>query len=93
MASPYRKDIQLGGTSSYSHFLDGDYREAASILRRLGNHLYSLEHLDLEGCVEWLQALQWTGDAGIGWRSQWVKMTTLVARCGYLLGEDSEYWE
>ena len=94
VASPYGKDIQYGGTNYYSHSLDDDYREAASILKRLANHLYNLEYLDLEGCADWLAALRWTGeDAGLDWRSQWVKMKTVVARCGYVLGEDSEFWE
>lgn len=36
--SPSRgQDVQYGGTNYYSHSLDSDYREAASILRRLAN--------------------------------------------------------
>ncbi len=51
----------------------------------------------MEGCADWLQALQWM-DAdpvpqGIDWCCQWVKMNTLIVRCGYLLHEDSETWE
>jgi hypothetical protein len=93
MASPYGKDIQYGGTNYYSHSLDDDFREAASILKRLANRTYNLEYLDLEGCADWLQALRWTGEEGIDWSSQWLKMKTLHIPCGYVLGEDSEYWE
>jgi hypothetical protein len=94
MSSPYGKDIQYGGTNYYSHSLDDDFREAAAIIKRLANHSYNLEYLDLEGCTDWLQALQWTGDdAGIDWSSQWVKMRTMIVRCGYVLQEESEYWE
>lgn len=41
--SPSRgRDIQYGGTNYYSHSLDSDFREAASILRRLaGSELTS----------------------------------------------------
>lgn len=77
MSSPYGKDIQYGGTNYYSHSLDNDFREAAAILKRLANHSYNLEYLDLEGCTDWLQALKWIGESGIDWSSQWVKMKTI----------------
>ncbi|KAG0649275.1 hypothetical protein D0Z07_4306 [Hyphodiscus hymeniophilus] len=40
----------------------------------------------------------WTGSdpatpEGIEWNAQWMKMKTLVVRCGFFLHEDSEYWE
>jgi hypothetical protein len=37
MSPKLGRDIQYGGTNYYSHSIDGDYREAASILRRLAN--------------------------------------------------------
>ena len=97
-SSPHGKDVQYGGTNYYSHSLDGDFQEAAAILKRLANYIYNLEYLDLEGCSDWLQALRWTGNdsslpEGIDWNTQWVKMKTLVVRCGYVLQEDSDYWE
>lgn len=64
------------------------------VLRTLANRAYGLEYLDLEGCVDWLQALRWSGDdAGIDWSGQWVKLKTLKVCCGYELREQSEYWE
>ncbi|KAK3044559.1 hypothetical protein LTS18_000948, partial [Coniosporium uncinatum] len=48
--------VSLGG-SNYYGVLDGDWEEAANILRRLSNITYRLKHLDLEGCYEWLPAL------------------------------------
>jgi hypothetical protein len=48
--------INLGGASFYSAS-DGDWDEAATLLRKLSNNTYSLRRLDLEGCGEWLPAL------------------------------------
>ena len=84
------KDIQYGGTNHYSHSLDNDFREAAGVLKRLSNYLYNLEYLDLEGCADWLQALLWGNDS---WNIQWIKMKSIIVRCGYSLEEESELWE
>lgn len=49
--------VALGGSHFYSQ-LDGDWHEAANILRRLSLNTYCLRWLDLEGC-KWLRALTW----------------------------------
>lgn len=76
MSSKYEKDIQYGATNYYSHSLDHDFREAASILRRLAGTLYGLEYLDITGCTEWARALLWKrpGEYGVDWATQWMKM-------------------
>ncbi|KAJ5856601.1 uncharacterized protein N7529_010545 [Penicillium soppii] len=39
-----------------------DWAEAASILRQLSRATYCLKWLDLEGCADWLRALNWVGE-------------------------------
>lgn len=92
MASRYAKDVQYGGTNYYSHSLDGDFREAAEVLRRLAAKLYNLEYLDLTGCADWIRALRWIGegddcDRGIDWGTQWVKLQMLKVHSGLALSE------
>lgn len=92
MASRYAKDVQYGGTNYYSHSLDGDFREAAEVLRRLAARLHSLEYLDLTGCADWVRALRWVGDGsegdrGIDWGTQWVKLQVLKVHSGLTLSE------
>lgn len=92
MASRYAKDVQYGGTNYYSHSLDGDFREAAEVLRRLAGKLYNLEYLDLTGCADWIRALRWVGDGddadrGVDWGTQWVKLHTLKAHSGLTLSD------
>ncbi|KAF2688382.1 hypothetical protein K458DRAFT_281950, partial [Lentithecium fluviatile CBS 122367] len=53
--------VSLGGSHLYSE-LDGDWHEAANILRRLSLNTYGLKYLDLEGCT-WIKALTWGMDA------------------------------
>ncbi len=97
MQNKFGRDVQYGGTNYYSHTLDGDFREAAEVLRRLAMRLYGLEYLDLSGCSDWLQALRWTGDTetdrGIDWSTQWSNMITLKAYSGIELNADSDYAE
>lgn len=95
VSSKYGKDVQYGGTNYYSHSLDNDFREAASVLRRLASTLYGLEYLDVSGCTEWVRALLWKGDGefGVEWRSQWLRMKELKVYSGVALSEDSEFWE
>ena len=91
VTSPFGKTYQAGGTNFYSHTLDNDYREAASIMRRLATILYGLEYIDLTGCTDWAPALRWKGDGemGIDWSSQWVKLTTLKLYSDIKLSEQS----
>jgi hypothetical protein len=64
--------ISVGGSHIYSA-LDGDWHEAANILRKLSNNTYCLKWLDLEGCNEWLPALTWkSGDSS---NDRWVDRT------------------
>lgn len=95
VSSKYGKDVQYGGTNYYSHSLDNDFREAASILRRLASTLYGLEYLDVTGCTEWVRALCWKGDGelGVEWGNQWLKLKELNVRSGIELSERSEFWE
>jgi hypothetical protein len=92
VSSRFGKDIQYGGTNYYSHSLDNDFREAATVLRRMASRLYGLEYLDVTGC-SWLQALRWKPGEGVDWGGQWVKIKTLRACSGFVLGEQSEFWE
>lgn len=47
-----------GGSNVYSSF-DGDWKEAAGILKSLSRSLYCLRWLDLTGCGDWITALVW----------------------------------
>ncbi|KAE8330992.1 hypothetical protein BDV39DRAFT_169737 [Aspergillus sergii] len=49
-----------GGTDTYSSF-ENNWAEAAGILRRLCRATYCLKWLDLEGCGDWIPALNWDG--------------------------------
>lgn len=79
MSSQYMSSLQYGGTNFYSHTIDSDWSEAASILRRLSNALYSLSYLDLSGCADWFPALRWVSpdSPGIDWVSRWGSIRTV----------------
>jgi len=101
MTSRHSKELQYGGINYYSHSIDDDYSEAASIFKRLATSLYSLEYLDLTGCGQWWRTLRWiedaetlddslsTSDFGVNWASQWPKMGTLVLKDGFECHADS----
>jgi hypothetical protein len=75
--------VQYGGTGPYSHSLDDDWFEAVGILKTLSRRLYSLEYLDLTGCVAWFSALRRTADGHcIDWATHWGKISTLVLEQG-----------
>ncbi|KAE8375346.1 hypothetical protein BDV26DRAFT_267972 [Aspergillus bertholletiae] len=67
-----------GGTDAYSSF-ENNWAEAAGILRRLSRATYCLKWLDLEGCSDWIPALNWDGvgpdgeayAAGPEWNGSW----------------------
>lgn len=84
-------DQYPGATNFYSLSLDGDYSDAAMVLRRLSNALYCLEWLSLDGCDGWANALRWnTADApGIDWKRSWGKVRVVSLRGGVLLPEDA----
>ncbi|MCJ1315302.1 hypothetical protein MMC15_000619 [Xylographa vitiligo] len=81
LASP-AGSVQYGATSAYSAS-DGDWSEAALLLRRLGRATLCLKWLDLAGCAGWVAALAWTDGAGAGgvdWTGAWRGVETV--RCG-----------
>ncbi|KAI9669579.1 MAG: hypothetical protein M1817_004622 [Caeruleum heppii] len=51
---------KYGATYYYSAF-DGDWSEAARIIRKLSKATYCLRWIDLSGCEEWIAALMWDG--------------------------------
>ncbi|MCJ1244523.1 hypothetical protein MMC30_001721 [Trapelia coarctata] len=72
--------------SDYYTAAFGDWKEAASILRRLGKGTLCLKWLDLEGCTPWLDALLWHshddlsrgGDGGgVQWLTSWRGIETV----------------
>lgn len=69
-----RGKVDFGATNFYSA-IDGDWKEAASILRRLSKATYCLKWLDLEGCGSWIAALAWEdNEASLGsaeWNGGW----------------------
>lgn len=79
--------LPYGGTNYYSHILDQDWSEAASLLRRLSANLYSLEWLDLDGCEGWWPALIYDTEEspGVDWRGAWGKVRVLQLRSSVAL--------
>jgi hypothetical protein len=79
MSSLYMSNLQYGSTNFYSHTIDNDWSEAASILRRLSKALYSLSYIDVSGCVDWFPALRWDSpdSPGIDWVSRWGGIRTI----------------
>lgn len=67
-----------GGTDSYSA-MENNWAESAGILRKLSRVTYCLKWLDLEGCGDWIPALNWEGagpqgetySAGPEWNGSW----------------------
>jgi hypothetical protein len=93
MTSRYTKDMDLSSTSIYAHSLDKDYSVAAGILRRLAARWYSLEYLDVDGCLEWLPALGLRGHGkgeGVDWLKHWGRVKHINARSGILAGHEGE---
>lgn len=52
--------FSYGGTDTYSA-MENNWAEAAGILRKLSHVTYCLKWLDLEGCGDWISALNWNG--------------------------------
>ena len=52
--------FSYGGTDTYSA-MENNWAEAAGILRKLSHETYCLKWLDLEGCGDWVAALNWNG--------------------------------
>ncbi|KZF21728.1 hypothetical protein L228DRAFT_158667 [Xylona heveae TC161] len=82
--SKFSPAVSYGGTTIYSAF-EGDWLEAASILRRLSRATYCLRWLDLEGCTSWLGALKWDVDGhGIEWNAAWRRVEYVNLSQGWL---------
>lgn len=83
-ATAYREtpqgNVNYGASSFYSGF-DGDWTEAASILRRLSKSTYCLRWLDLTGCFPWVQALKYDL---IDWWGPWRALETIKIGQGYI---------
>ncbi|RDW76759.1 uncharacterized protein DSM5745_06751 [Aspergillus mulundensis] len=70
--------FSYGGTDSYSA-MENNWAESAGILRRLSRATYCLKWLDLEGCGDWIPALNWEGvgphgerlSTGPEWNGSW----------------------
>ncbi|KAI5308989.1 hypothetical protein KEM55_004360, partial [Ascosphaera atra] len=84
--------FQYGGTDIYSAY-EGDFSEAASILRKLSRATYCLKWLDLEGCSEWIAALVFTppdqakGSTGPEWNASWRGIEWLSLGPGWRPGD------
>ena len=59
------------GASNFYSASEGDWKEAAGILRRLSKATYCLKWLDLEGCGSWIAALGWEDKDGSGGGIEW----------------------
>ncbi|KAL6235341.1 hypothetical protein BDW75DRAFT_144022 [Aspergillus navahoensis] len=70
--------FSFGGTDPYSA-MENNWAESAGILRRLSRATYCLKWLDLEGCADWIPALNWEGvgphgerySTGPEWNGSW----------------------
>lgn len=86
MSSPHQRDIYYSGTNYYSHTIDQDWSEALLVLRLLSKSLYSLEFLDLTGCISWFKALTLEDTDShdhVDWAGDWGKITTLRLNVGW----------
>ena len=66
VASP-SGSIQYGGSSFYSAY-DGNWNEAASLIRRVAKSALCLQWFDLTGCWPWVSCLHY---ASAGWVGMW----------------------
>lgn len=83
--------FSYGGTDSYSA-MENNWAESAGILRRLSRVTYCLKWLDLEGCSDWIPALNWYGtdphgetySTGPEWNGSWRDIEWLRLGPGWL---------
>lgn len=88
--------FSYGGTDSYSA-MENNWAESAGLLRRLSRVTYCLKWLDLEGCGDWIPALNWEGvgpqgesyPTGPEWNGSWRDIEYIRLGPGWLpnLGE------
>ncbi|KAL2047390.1 hypothetical protein N7G274_001411 [Stereocaulon virgatum] len=84
-----RGAVPYGARSYYSGF-DGDWSEAAFLLRRLGKSTICLKWLDLTGCGYWVPALY---HKQIDWFGGWQGLETVKVGQGWIpscFGKDSD---
>ncbi|KAL2863406.1 uncharacterized protein BJX67DRAFT_374597 [Aspergillus lucknowensis] len=83
--------FSYGGTDSYSA-MENNWAESAGILRKLSRVTYCLKWLDLEGCGDWIPALNWEGvgpqgeaySTGPEWNGSWRDMEWIRLGPGWL---------
>lgn len=85
ITSSFGLSVDAGGSNYYSHSLDGDWSEAAGILRRLSWALYNLEWLNVDG-IDWAPALCWK-ENGINWKDHWGKIRILSLKRSFKVKE------
>lgn len=74
-------NIDYGASNFYSN-TDGDYSEAAGVLKRLSKATYCLQWLDLTGCSEWVQVLG--RQDGPDWAGAWRGLETVKVGQGWI---------
>ncbi|KAL3428458.1 hypothetical protein PVAG01_01967 [Phlyctema vagabunda] len=89
VTSQFGRDIQYGAANFYSHF-DDDFSGASIVLKRLASSLYSLEWLDITGCLSWMKAFRHKSQesAGLDWINQWRSLHTIVAKSAYDISDE-----
>ncbi|KAL4933291.1 uncharacterized protein BDV17DRAFT_279071 [Aspergillus undulatus] len=89
--------FSYGGTDAYSA-MENNWAESAGILRRLSKATYCLKWLDLEGCADWIPALNWEGvgphgekySTGPEWTGSWRDIEWIRLGPGWLPNIDSD---
>jgi hypothetical protein len=83
--------FSYGGMDSYSA-MENNWAESAGILRKLSRVTYCLKWLDLEGCGDWIPALNWEGvgprgeayTTGPEWNASWRDIESIRLGPGWL---------
>ena len=82
--------IPYGGSDMYTSY-DGDWTEAANLLKILSRHLYCLQWLDLTGCGEWFAAL--SAANGAEWNGAWRSIECVGLCVGWSPEPVKDAWE
>ena len=85
--------IDYGASNFYSN-TDGDFKEAAGVLKRLSKATYCLQWLDLTGCSEWVHVL--SHQNGPDWAGAWRGLETVKIGQGWIpncLESPSSGWQ
>ena len=70
------------GASNFYSATDGDFSEAAGVLKRLSKMTYCLQWLDLTGCSEWVHVLG--REDGPDWAGAWLGLETVKVGQGWI---------